>query len=111
MSDLQSWFEIAKYIGAGGAFVLGVVCWKLWGAYREEVTYSKTRDRETLTVLAAMASQSKDISNMKERREDRILQAIHDLKQTILSHNKIVVKKHLSDHRADEEDGMTEQPA
>lgn len=86
MTDLQQWFEIAKYIGAGGAFVLGIGCWQLWMAYRAEIAYSKTRDKETLTVLSAMVNTDKEMLFEGTRREDRILNAIDSLKNIILQH-------------------------
>lgn len=88
MNDVQTWFEIAKYIGAGGAFVLGVGCWKIWVAYRDEVTYSRTRDRETLTVLAAIAEVNKSNDMTLTMREDRLLAAINELKSLILDRNR-----------------------
>lgn len=88
MTELQQWFELAKSIGAGGAAVLGVVCYMLWKAYREEVTYSKARDRETLTVLAAMVEADKTAIIVDGHHEDRVLAAINELKQLILQHQK-----------------------
>lgn len=98
MEGLVQWAEIAKLIGAGGAFVLGVGCWKLWIAYQVELTYSKTRDRETLTVLAAIVNSDKEAMTVYAHGEQKILSAIvnsdrdvkaaiSDLRSTILRHD------------------------
>ncbi len=84
MTDLQSWFEVAKYIGAGGAFVLGLVAWKIWNAYQSELAYSKTRDRETLVVLNALGTNDRDHAT----RDASILEAINELKELIQRHLK-----------------------
>ncbi len=72
MDDLKSWFEIAKYIGAGGAFVLGIVAFLLWKAYQKELDYSKTRDRETLNVLAVLVSGDSNLMKTVEEVRDLI---------------------------------------
>lgn len=42
---------MAKWLGAGATFVLGIVVWVLWPAYREEVQYQRQRDKEISAVL------------------------------------------------------------
>ena len=86
MNEVQSWFEIAKYVGAGGAFVLGIGVWKVWTAFQIELSYSKARDRETLNVLAALTAVIKDESITDARHEDKILSAINELKAIVVAH-------------------------
>ena len=110
MPELETWWSIAQKIGSGAAFVLGVGCWKIWAAYREELTYSKTRDRETLAVLSAIVESSKaterataagdekvltaltnhnrELLHAVNGRQTSVLNAIADLKLTIQSHGK-----------------------
>lgn len=86
LGTLNEWFEIAKYIGAGATFVLGIVCWNLWLAYKEELKYSKSRDRETLTVLSAIVDADKTNLNAHNQSELKILHAIQELKAIIIEH-------------------------
>ena len=98
---LLEWFEIAKYIGAGATFVLGIAVWKLWKAYQAEVSYSKSRDKETLHVLSALTSMLKDAQAQDTLKDERLMStikslgtdymteikgAIHDLRNTIERH-------------------------
>ena len=85
--DVKTWFEIARYVGAGGAFVLAIMSWKLWTAYQAELSYSKSRDRETLTVLNTLMATLKDERLSDLRREDKLMMAIQELKEIILSHS------------------------
>ena len=77
----ETWKE---NIGAGGAFVFGFVAWKVWGAYQEELAYSKTRDRETLIVLNNLGTNDRDHAT----RDASILEAINELKEMIQRHMK-----------------------
>ncbi len=86
MDDLKSWFEIAKYVGAGGAFVLGVISWKLWAAYQEELKYSKTRDRETLTVLNSLTTTMSQTDKSQIDRDTTLQRAIDSLSELIREH-------------------------
>lgn len=86
VDSISQWWEIAKYVGAGGAFVLGIVCWKLWSAYREEVTYSKQRDRETLTVLAEMIKEDAALTTKLDNHQTQLIQAITELRNTVIAH-------------------------
>ena len=110
MPEIETWWSIAQKIGSGAAFVLGVGCWKIWAAYREELTYSKTRDRETLAVLSAIVESSKaterataagdekvltaltnhnrELLHAVNGRQTSVLNAIADLKLTIQSHGR-----------------------
>lgn len=82
MPTFAEWFEIAKYIGAGATFVLGPVAVALWRAYQGEVTYSKTRDRETLTLLQTLSTRIDDDSKSNAQ----ILTAITDLRDLVVEH-------------------------
>ena len=86
MGNVSAWWDVAKYVGAGGAFVLGIVCWKIWQAYQEEVKYSKQRDRETLTVLAEMVKEDAALATKLDHNKDQVLSAVADLKSTVLRH-------------------------
>lgn len=55
MDELSGWWEIAKYVGAGGCFVLGIVCWKLWGKIEEdEEKKSKLQDERRQDAIEAV---------------------------------------------------------
>ena len=85
-SGFSNWWEVAKYIGAGATFVLGIVVWKLWPAYQSELQYSKQRDRETLDILSALTKvvQGNDLRATEAQRE--VLAAIERLSDTIHTH-------------------------
>ena len=92
-NELSSWWEIAKYAGAGATFVLGVVLWKLWPSYQDEVKYSKQRDRETLDVLVALTKvvndaerRSSEVHNQNTEGIKAVLVAINRLSETIQNH-------------------------
>lgn len=84
--DAKEWFEVAKYIGAGATFVLGPACWILWKALREEMSYSRTRDRETLTVLASIS----DLIRTGQDGQARLSAAVHELTEMV--QNRLVEK-------------------
>ena len=83
VAQTSQWFEIAKYIGAGATFVLGPISYLLWGAYREEVAYSKLRDKETLNVLASLTKVIQDDSAKGEREENSLKNEMKDLKNSV----------------------------
>lgn len=93
MPNAEAMYEIAKSFGAGAAFLLTVACYVIWNAYREELKYSRERERETLTVLSTLTNSLKDISKDGTLRDDKILEAtknilhlIESLQSTILRH-------------------------
>ena len=90
---MTEWWDIAQKVGSGAAFVLGIGVWAVWKAYREEVTYSKDRDRQTLEVLLKLTKITEGIDKrdeMSERYQSdskrELLEAIRDLKTTIIAH-------------------------
>ena len=82
----NEWVQGAQIVGAGGALILGIVAWKLWAAYREEVTYSKASDKETLSILNSLTGTMKDEQVSELRREDKLMNAIQELKTLITNH-------------------------
>jgi hypothetical protein len=93
MKDLESWWEIAKFVGAGGAFVLGAVAYKLWNAYQSELTYSKARDREMLTVLNTLTTTLDKSDQAQASRDSGLQRAIENLSELIREHLRIIVPK------------------
>ena len=93
-SATQAWWEIAKYIGAGATFVMGIVIWRLWPAYQAEIKYSKQRDRETLEIIGALTRVVSETEARASTSHQEVLIAIQRLSDTIHQHllNK---KRHL----------------
>ena len=86
--DLVAWFEMAKSGGIVSTFVLGVGIVFIWLAYREEIEYSRRRDKETLELLATLTLNIKDGVKEGGYRDDKILTAIGELKQIVLEHGR-----------------------
>lgn len=84
MDEFKAWLELAN--GIGSPAVLGVVCWKLWGALTKEQEYSKTRDKETLTVLNSLVNAMHNEEDRKLHRDDKVMMAIQHCEETIIGH-------------------------
>ncbi len=112
------WWDTAQKIGAGASFVLGIGVAFLWRAlenkdkalaaqqqawqaivdakdkqFQTEVTYSKERDKQTLTVMLELTNlikgmDSRDISNAKDYGIGlkAVLDAVMELKTMIRDH-------------------------
>lgn len=77
------WWDIARYVGAGGAFVLGITSHLLWKAFREEVAYTKARDKETLNVLMTLTNVIKEGDSSGSRRSDSMTAGLQELRHAI----------------------------
>lgn len=99
MADAQSWFEMSKYLGAGAAFVLGIVLFKVWSAYQVEVGYSKTRDRETLTILNSLTKVIEQRQVTDDKQESLIVRSIDELKRELISLRELIIKHDRSNSR------------
>ncbi len=93
MTELTAWFDIAQKIGSGAAFVLGIGLIFLWRAYLQELTYSKQRDAQTLTVLLNLTNlmetnieRDKETAARAETNMTALLNAVAELRELVRSH-------------------------
>ena len=92
MSDVTAWMEFSKYLGAGAAGILGIVAYKIWAAYQVEISYSKTRDRETLTILNSLTNVIDAKQKQDEREESLVIKGLDDLKREMQSLKELIAR-------------------
>lgn len=51
MEEAKTWWALASQLGVGATFVLGICTVFVWRALRDEQTYSRKRDIDTLETL------------------------------------------------------------
>ena len=71
MTEFSQWLSIAEKLGLGATFILGIACWKLWNVFNGEREYSRTRDKETLTVVSQLTKvldnqQTSEVANTEK---------------------------------------------
>lgn len=85
-NQLGSWWAIAREIGAGASFILGIVAYCLWFRLSSEQDYSRKRDKETLDVLNSISQLVSQGEREAETHADKVLAAVASCQTTILSH-------------------------
>ncbi len=95
-------WDVAQKVGAGGALVLIVVVIFLWKAYlakdkqlTDEVTYSKDRDKQTLTVMIELTALIRGIDKRDIDSAGANAVSTKEL-MTVLAEIKGLIKEHIN---------------
>ena len=92
MGDLQSWWEIAKDVGAGATFVLGPLVYFLWTAWTKDRDYIREADKNTLKILSELTNLMQADGKDGERRHGEVLKAIQQSVESMKAHFDVKAK-------------------
>lgn len=91
---ISEWWDFVRIFGSGAAGVLGPICWMLWRANREEVIYSRLRDKEMTTQSLSMTNLIERLLRDDDHKDEGLRTALVELK-TGIAELRALIQRHL----------------
>lgn len=90
MIELKEWFELAKALGPGASFILGVVVWAQWRKAisddkkaAEEEKYQRERDDKMREVLVGLTGMLRDLAKDGNTEKERMFENLNKIEGAI----------------------------